>query len=83
MLRLSPMRSRDHTRELNEQATPLPAFLESYNQSIPDGFPRASVQTLKRFQAAYPALFRRGDLWSIDKHRKRLMDWLASHREET
>ena len=76
------MRTRDYERERNELATPLLAFLESYNQKLPDGFPRASVAALKQFQTTYPGLFKRGDAWSIDKHRKRLMDWLAAHRGE-
>ena len=63
-------------------AVPLLAFLASYNESLPSGFPRASAEVLHRFQASYPALFRKGDAWSIDKHRKRLMDWLASQYGE-
>lgn len=76
---LRPMRQRDFEREQNELATPLSVFLESYNRKLPEGFPHASVAILKQFQATYPALFRNGDAWSIGKHRKRLMDWLASH----
>ncbi|MBI4132304.1 MAG: hypothetical protein HY474_01595 [Candidatus Sungbacteria bacterium] len=76
------MRTRDYERERNELATPILVFLESYNQKLPAGFPRASVAALKQFQTAYPTLFKHGDAWSIDKHRKRLMDWLASHRDQ-
>ena len=67
--------------EQNQVRTTLAAFMESYNRSIPGGFPPASVKMLKQFQAAYPLLFKHGDEWSIDRHRKRLMDWLISHRE--
>ena len=59
----------------------LSIFLESYNQSIPVSFPRASVKTLKQFQVVHPVLFKHGEEWSIDRHRKRLMDWLASYRD--
>ena len=52
--------------------------METYNKSIPDGFPVVSVSILKKFQALHPILFKNGDEWSIDKHRKKLMDWLPS-----
>jgi hypothetical protein len=66
----------------NELKTPLLAFLESYNQSIPADFPHPSVKILKAFQELHPALFKSSDEWSIDKHRKRLMDWLPSYKNE-
>lgn len=53
--------------------------MASYNQGIPAGFTRASVRALKQFQGTYPILFKNGDFWSIDRHRKRLMDWLLVH----
>ena len=51
-------------------------FLESYNQNMPKDFPLASVTLLKKFKDAQPALFKNGDLWSLDQHRKKLIDWL-------
>jgi hypothetical protein len=63
----------------NQIETPLLAFMESYNKSIPADFPHPSVKILKAFQALHPMLFKHGDEWSIDKHRKRLMDWLPSY----
>ena len=63
----------------NQIGTPLLIFMESYNASIPADFPHPSVKILKTFQALHPTLFKRGDEWSIDKHRKRLMDWLPSY----
>lgn len=65
--------------ELNQTGTSLLIFMESYNRAIPADFPHASVKALKEFQTRYPALFRHGDEWSINRHRKRLMDWLPSH----
>lgn len=67
--------------EVNQTATTLAVFLESYNQNIPASFPRASIKSLKQFQISHPLLFKRGDEWSLDRHRKRLMDWLSSHRD--
>lgn len=54
------------------------AFLENYNRNIPAGYPQASTKMLKQFQVAHPILFKHGDEWSVDKHRKKLMDWLSS-----
>jgi len=59
--------------------TSLLIFMESYNKSIPLNFPHPSIKILKMFQTLHPMLFKNGDEWSIEKHRKRLMDWLPSH----
>jgi hypothetical protein len=59
----------------------LPLFLEYYNKNIPASFPKASVKALVKFKATYPGLFRENAEWTIDKHRKRLMDWMPSYRE--
>ncbi len=68
---------------VNQTRTSLAVFMESYNQSIPAEFPRASAKLLKEFQQAHPTLFKAGDEWSIDRHRKRIMDWLSAHRDES
>jgi len=65
--------------KLNQTETPLLIFMESYNKSVPASFPHASVKILKQFQVLHPILFKNSDEWSIDKHRKKLMDWLPSH----
>ena len=76
------MRGKNHAQqEFNERVTPVSVFLEYYNQNIPESYPRATPKALEQFQAAYPALFQNNEEWSIDKHRKRLMDWLPSYRE--
>ena len=71
---------RKNREELNDNETQitLVMFLESYNKNIPVGFPRASITALKKFQDTHPTLFRKKDMWSIARHRKRLMDWLSS-----
>ncbi|KKU53077.1 MAG: hypothetical protein A3F26_02265 [Candidatus Ryanbacteria bacterium RIFCSPHIGHO2_12_FULL_47_12b] len=76
-------RTRNREWEQNQINTNLVGFLENYNQNIPGGFPRASVKSLKEFQVAHPLLFKHGDEWSVDRHRKRLMDWLSSHRDDS
>ena len=75
------MRNSDALK-VNEAKTSLADFMESYNKSIPGGFPRPSPKLLKTFQELHPMLFKHGDEWSIDKHRKRLMDWLVSYRAD-
>lgn len=62
--------------ELNQMKTPLLVFMKSYNGSIPAGFPCVSAKILKKFQVAHPALFKNSDEWSMEKHRKKVMDWL-------
>jgi hypothetical protein len=75
------IRKKPNDLEINQVATTLPIFMDSYNKSIPESYPHASLKTLKQFQVSHPVLFKRGDEWSIDKHRKKLMDWLPSYSE--
>lgn len=79
---LQRMRGKNQAQqEFNERITPVSVFLEYYNKNIPESYPHATLQALRAFQVAYPALFHNNEEWSIDKHRKRLMDWLPSYRE--
>ena len=73
------MKRVDKDRELNEARTSLVSFAESYNRMLAPGFPHASSQALQKFQTAYPLLFKDANSWSIDKHRKRFMDWHSTH----
>ncbi|MDP3963338.1 MAG: hypothetical protein Q8Q39_02470 [bacterium] len=75
------MRDKHEGPKLAEILTPPSVFMESYNKGIPSGFPHASIELLKQFQALHPSLFKSGDEWSIDRHRKKLMDWLVSYRQ--
>jgi len=68
--------------EFNENLVAIGVFLAYYNQHIPTAFPQATLRSLKAFKKAYPALFPESELWSIDKHRKRVMDWLPSYKED-
>jgi hypothetical protein len=73
-------RTKDLQYELNQEFTTRAVFMEWYNVHIPSGFPRVTVDMLKKFQTSHPMLFKEGNSWSVDKHRKRLMDWLVSNR---
>ena len=69
---------KDSREELkkSQEKVPLLAFLQSYNDNMPKSFPRASAALLERFKEEHLALFKQGDLWSLDIHRKKLIDWL-------
>jgi len=67
---------------MNFVEVPPSTFVQEYNKNIPDSFPRASLKILQKFKETYPALFKDKTEWIIDKHRKKLMDWLASHHEK-
>ncbi|MEK7612782.1 MAG: hypothetical protein AAB449_01385 [Patescibacteria group bacterium] len=62
-------------QELLEQIT-LTDFLDSYNKNMPERFPRVTTVILKKFKEAHPSFFKHGDLWSLNLHRKKIMDWL-------
>lgn len=63
---------------LNEVPLTTAEFLESYNQNMPEGYPNASLALLKQFKEKHTALFKGDGLWTLDQHRKRLIDWLRS-----
>lgn len=53
-------------------------FLHYYNQNIPAKFPLVNLSLLKRFYSTHKGIFSVEEDWSIEKHRKRMMDWLES-----
>lgn len=68
-------------QEVNFAGMTLADFLHYYNQSTPLAMPRATKEALIEFKATHAPLFDEAGLWTIDKHRRRLMDWLPSYRE--
>jgi hypothetical protein len=70
------MKKHGEELKISQMQISLSDFLESYNRNMPINFPRASVSLLKKFQDSHTTLFKNGDLWSLDQHRKKLMDWL-------
>ena len=69
----------------NELMTTLSIFVESYNDTLPKGFPQASESLLEEFEGAHPRLFkgfeRRVNKWSMVKHRKKVLDWLIIRKD--
>ncbi|MSU74345.1 hypothetical protein EXS57_01030 [Candidatus Kaiserbacteria bacterium] len=62
--------------EVSAMRISLTDFLKSYNKTLPEGFPKASSALLKQFKNSHPLFFKHGDLWSLDEHRKKIIDWL-------
>ncbi|OGZ58221.1 MAG: hypothetical protein A3F94_02520 [Candidatus Spechtbacteria bacterium RIFCSPLOWO2_12_FULL_38_22] len=77
------MQGNQENLELNQIQVSLAEFLRTYNKNIPTGFPRVTTTALKKFQTTHPALFKRNNMWSIDQHRKKVIDWFPSHRNES
>ncbi len=70
------MRANAKETNTSEVLMPLGEFLEKYNANVPASFPQASVALLRQFKESHPALFKHGELWSLDQHRKKFMDWV-------
>ena len=64
-------------RSLRERS--MTDFMNSYNKSIPLTFPSATESALLKFKRENASLFKDTTFWSLDKHRKKLMDWLPSY----
>jgi len=77
------MRLPDLDRERSEKSLSFGDFLKSYNEGLPLEFPRASLALLREFRKAHTTLFKSDDnLWSLDQHRKKVMDWLTTKQRE-
>ncbi len=75
------MRTPDLDRARSEKKRSLVDFLALYNENLPTAFPRASAELLEEFKTTHTARFpRRGNVWSLDQHRRKVMDWLRSRQ---
>jgi hypothetical protein len=72
---------KNNLQDSNLIGTSVDAFADYYNKNIPRDFPRATPKALAEFHKSYPSLFK-DDKWIINKHRKKLMDWLVSHGDK-
>jgi hypothetical protein len=61
-----------------ESLTPA-EFLESYNRNMPEGYPHITLEIMKRFKEQNATLFKKGDVWTLDLHRKRMIQWLPQN----
>lgn len=70
------MKNNSQEPRLNEIPLSLSEFLKSFNQNMPENFPQVSEENLLKFKEEHESLFRKGGTWSLDQHRKKVMDWL-------
>jgi hypothetical protein len=77
------MKGPDLDRERCEKKLTLKEFTLTYNEGLPEGFPAATDSLLEEFSASNTQLFKNTDQWSLDQHRKRVMDWLPSRLRTT
>ena len=69
--------------KISEVRLSLAGFLTSYNKNLPAGFPKASTALLKQFRETHPLFFKHGDFWSLDEHRKKIIDWLPPRNQDS
>ncbi|MFA6414504.1 MAG: hypothetical protein WC217_00090 [Candidatus Paceibacterota bacterium] len=72
------MKLPDTDRLRSEKLISFGDFLKSYNEGLPAEFPRASLALLREFRKLHATLFKNDNLWSLDQHRKKVMDWLTA-----
>lgn len=79
---MKAMKLPDVDRLRSEKLLSFSDFLKSYNENLPTQFPRASLALLREFRRVHEALFKNDNLWSLDQHRKKVMDWLTTKTRE-
>lgn len=72
------MKTPDLDRERSEKSRSLTEFLTLYNDNLPAAFPQATRAMLEEYRATHAEAFKVADVWSLDLHRKKVMDWLKA-----
>lgn len=54
-------------------------FMASFNANMPEGYPHVTPAILERFKESHPALFKKKNVWTLDLHRKRMIEWLPQN----
>ena len=72
------MREPDLDRERSERRHSLEEFLHLYNEGLPREFPHATAALLAEYRYKHVDQFK-GGFWSLDLHRKKVMDWLPGY----
>ncbi len=72
------MKLPDLDKARSEKSLTPAQFLSAYNENLPTAFPPATQPLLKEFKKAHTGLFKADNAWSLDQHRKKVMDWLTS-----
>lgn len=76
---IAALRNLEPERERSERKLSLTDFLKTYNEDLPEQFTQATIPLLRKFQEDSPSLFKDGDVWSLDKHRKQFMEWVRHY----
>lgn len=63
----------------NELPLTIHEFQKSYNENMPMEHPQVSLEQLQKFKAQHPSLFKADNSWSLDQHRKRIIEWLPQN----
>ncbi len=77
------MRTPDLDRARSEKKRTLTDFVALYNENLPLSFTPASEELLKEFKQGHKGLFPAGKGWSLDQHRRKVMDWLRARKDVT
>ncbi|MSR87970.1 MAG: hypothetical protein EXS69_02290 [Candidatus Zambryskibacteria bacterium] len=64
---------------LNELPLTIHEFLKSYNDNMPRNHPQVSLTQLQKFKEQHTSMFKSDGAWSLDQHRKRLIEWLPQN----
>ncbi len=72
------MRPPDVDKIRSEKQRSLAEFLKLYNEALPSSFRKATKKLLEEYKTTHPEAFKAGDIWTLDVHRKKVMDWLSS-----
>lgn len=70
------MKTPNPEKERSEKALTIEEFLVAYNTDLPETFPPASLQLLEEFKETCPSFFKHKEYWTLDQHRKKVIDWL-------
>ena len=70
------MRTPDVDRIRSEQSRSLGEFVKLYNENLPSAFPKVSSALMRQFKSGHETLFKSDGIWSLDIHRKKVMDWM-------
>lgn len=71
------MKLPDTDKIRSEKILSLPGFIQAYNENLPADFQQATPALLREFKKTHPTIFK-DSTWSLDQHRKKVMDWLTS-----
>ena len=77
------MLGKEKDPKLHEVLIPLAEFLKSFNQNMPSHFPQVSEAQLLEFKKDHGSFFKNGNLWSLEQHRKKVIDWLPQNIKKT